>query len=74
MRGRRPLAVLASHWSMPALDRSLRTYPAEKPDRMIDYVLYRGAGRFCVVEQTVLDEAVASDHRALLIVLESRPE
>ncbi|MDG3006921.1 endonuclease/exonuclease/phosphatase family protein [Paludisphaera mucosa] len=48
----------------------LLTFPADKPDRQIDYVLVRPAPRWKVVESRVLDEPVASDHRPLLVVLE----
>jgi len=48
----------------------LLTFPADKPDRQIDYVLVRPASRWKVVESRVLDEPVASDHRPLLVVLE----
>jgi endonuclease/exonuclease/phosphatase family metal-dependent hydrolase len=45
------------------------TYPAERPVRQIDFVMCRPADRWKVVEVRVLDEAVASDHRALVAVL-----
>ena len=45
------------------------TFPADLPDRRIDYVMYRPAERWKLVEVRVLDEAVASDHRPLLAVL-----
>ena len=45
------------------------TFPADLPDRRIDYVMYRPAERWKVVEVRVLDEAVASDHRPVLAVL-----
>ncbi|WP_406694653.1 endonuclease/exonuclease/phosphatase family protein [Singulisphaera sp. Ch08] len=48
----------------------LSTFPSNKPSRQIDYVLYRPASRWKVVENRVLDEPVASDHRPLLVVLE----
>jgi endonuclease/exonuclease/phosphatase family metal-dependent hydrolase len=48
----------------------LPTYPADKPERQIDYVLVRPAPRWKVVETRVLDEPLASDHRPLLVVLE----
>lgn len=47
----------------------LLTFPAEKPDRWIDYVMVRPAERWEVVEARVLEEPVASDHRPLLAVL-----
>lgn len=49
------------------------TFPAEKPDRWIDYVMCRPANRWQVVEVRVLDEAAASDHRPVLAVLRRLP-
>ena len=48
----------------------LPTSPVVNPRRQIDYVLYRPGNRWRVVEVRVLDEAVASDHRPVLAVLE----
>jgi endonuclease/exonuclease/phosphatase family metal-dependent hydrolase len=54
-----------AHGSTP-----LATYPAAAPERMIDYVWLDTPGRAWSVESCrVLDEATASDHRALLVVL-----
>jgi endonuclease/exonuclease/phosphatase family metal-dependent hydrolase len=49
------------------------TFPAQKPDRWIDYILYRPAARWRFVESRVLDEPVASDHRPVLAVLRRVP-
>ena len=46
------------------------TIPVAKPVRQIDYILVRPKGRWKVVETQVLDEAVASDHRAIFAVIE----
>lgn len=46
------------------------TYPAAEPIKQIDYVLYRPATAFRVVEARVIDEPVASDHRPVLVVLD----
>ncbi|MBT5322710.1 MAG: endonuclease [Verrucomicrobiales bacterium] len=46
------------------------TVPVVKPMRQIDYILVRPKGRWKVVETKVLDEAVASDHRAIFAVIE----
>tara|TARA_R110002049_G_scaffold182485_2_gene350324 strand:+ start:58656 stop:59438 length:783 start_codon:yes stop_codon:yes gene_type:complete len=46
------------------------TIPVAKPTRQIDFVLFRPAKRWRVIETHVLDEAVASDHRAIFSVLE----
>jgi endonuclease/exonuclease/phosphatase family metal-dependent hydrolase len=46
------------------------TVPVAKPVRQIDYIFVRPKERWKVVETKVLDEAVASDHRAILAVIE----
>ncbi|MEX2172242.1 MAG: endonuclease/exonuclease/phosphatase family protein [Pirellulales bacterium] len=48
----------------------LPTFPSRQPVRQIDYVLYRPANRWRVIETRVIDESLASDHRPLLAVLE----
>lgn len=61
---------LLKAWTSAALDSPLLTSPATKPVRQIDFILFRPAGRWRVVEARVLDEAVASDHRPLFAILE----
>jgi endonuclease/exonuclease/phosphatase family metal-dependent hydrolase len=48
---------------------AILTFPADKPDHCIDYVMCRPAGRWKVMELRALDEPVASDHRPVLAVL-----
>jgi endonuclease/exonuclease/phosphatase family metal-dependent hydrolase len=45
------------------------TFPAAKPEKQIDYILFRPAAEWEVVECRVLDEAVASDHRGMMAAL-----
>jgi endonuclease/exonuclease/phosphatase family metal-dependent hydrolase len=52
---------------------SLFTYPSPKPVKHIDYVLCRPGKRFRVAESKVIAEAVASDHRPILAVVELVP-
>ena len=67
----KPMKLIAEKWTFAtAPDRGLLTIPAETPRRQIDYVLYRPAGRFRVIEAKVIAEPVASDHRPVLAVLE----
>jgi endonuclease/exonuclease/phosphatase family metal-dependent hydrolase len=47
----------------------LLTFPADKPEKWIDYVLVRPAEKWEVVEVRVIEESVASDHRPLLAVV-----
>ncbi len=48
------------------------TFPSDDPRREIDFIVYRPASRFTVVESRVIDEPIASDHRPLLLVVEFR--
>ncbi|MCB9866603.1 MAG: endonuclease/exonuclease/phosphatase family protein [Phycisphaerales bacterium] len=52
-----------------AAESNLLTYPADQPDRKIDYVLYRDQPGLRCVSCRVIPEAVASDHRPLLAEL-----
>jgi endonuclease/exonuclease/phosphatase family metal-dependent hydrolase len=47
-----------------------RTAPGRGRGPRNDYVLFRPAGRWRVIEATVIDETTASDHRPVLAVLE----
>jgi endonuclease/exonuclease/phosphatase family metal-dependent hydrolase len=69
LRDSRTLRQLAKEWSRVNA-KEMPTAPAQKPQSQLDYVLYRPANRWRVVEVRVLDEATASDHRPLLAVLE----
>lgn len=72
-----PIREFSKEWKIAGWDgadaKGILTFPADKPDRRIDYVMYRPADRWKVVEVRVLDEAVASDHRPVLTVLKRMP-
>ncbi|MBM3841308.1 MAG: endonuclease [Verrucomicrobia bacterium] len=61
---------LFEHWSDAAASSPAPTVPAGTPRSRIDYVLFRPASRWRVMETRVLDEPIASDHRPVLAVLE----
>ncbi|NIN71718.1 MAG: hypothetical protein GTO46_07255 [Gemmatimonadetes bacterium] len=63
------LALLKQHWHVPAKGEDRLTYPSDVPEREIDYIMYRPADRFEVVEHKVLHEPLVSDHRPVLIEL-----
>jgi len=63
------LADFATAWTR-ANQEPLSSFPAAKPVRQIDYVLYRPMDRWRVIEARVIEEPVASDHRPVLVVLE----
>ncbi len=63
------MALLGSHWQVPAKESDGLTFPADAPDREIDYILYRPRDRFEVVSHRVIAEPLASDHRPLILEL-----
>lgn len=68
----RTLREFAKRWTS-ASDEPLFTVPVDQPDRQIDFLMFRRADRWKVREAQVLPEAVASDHRAVLAILELLP-
>ena len=68
--GSKPIVALERGWTAAKAERPLLTSPAQAPRRQIDYIFFRPAARWRVVEVRVLDEAVASDHRPLFAVVE----
>lgn len=70
--GSRTLREFAKHWTRTN-DKPLPTVPVGKPNRQIDFVLFRPSNRWKVIEMSVLPEAIASDHRAVLAVIELLP-
>lgn len=70
----KPVMALKGKWTVATADAGLLTYPSARPIKQIDYVLFRPEGRFKSVAARVVDEAVASDHRPVVVVLEVRAE
>ena len=48
------------------------TIPSDSPRSEIDFIVFRPADRFEVVESRVIDEPVVSDHRPVLLVVDFR--
>lgn len=69
----RTLREFARSWTQ-ANGKPLFTVPVKAPSRQIDFVLFRSTDRWKSVRVKVLPESVASDHRAVLAVLELQPE
>jgi endonuclease/exonuclease/phosphatase family metal-dependent hydrolase len=63
------LQKLAETFRVPEKGADRNTFPSYGPEREIDFVMFRPAARFEVLEYRPLDEAVASDHRPVLMVL-----
>ena len=64
---------LLGEWSDTAAGQRFFTIPTDVPNRKIDYIFVRPATRWRTVETRALEEAVASDHRPVLAVLELKP-
>lgn len=65
------LTLLGTVWKRTN-ENAMPTIPVGKPSRQIDFILLHPANQWQAVETRVLDEAVASDHRAILSVVEFR--
>jgi endonuclease/exonuclease/phosphatase family metal-dependent hydrolase len=63
---------LASDWTALKKDGSGLTFPADTPDREIDFVMIRNRDEFETLEHRVIDEPIASDHRPILAVVRIR--
>ncbi|MEM7658390.1 MAG: endonuclease/exonuclease/phosphatase family protein [Bacteroidota bacterium] len=66
-----PIRILEKVWT-PAYGATgpQPTYPSSKPAKTIDYVMYQSADRWRVIFTEVIADPVASDHCAVLVVLE----
>jgi endonuclease/exonuclease/phosphatase family metal-dependent hydrolase len=69
-----PVTELLKKWKNAIDEAATPTAPATKPRSRIDYVFYRAASQFRVVESKVIPESIASDHRPVLAVLELSSE
>jgi len=67
-----PIAELLKKWNNAIDESATPTAPATDPRSRIDYIFYRPADHFRLVSSEVIPEAVASDHRPVLAVLELR--
>jgi endonuclease/exonuclease/phosphatase family metal-dependent hydrolase len=65
-----PMRALLRSWADAGADHPAPTCPAAAPTARIDYILFRPADRWRVVEYRVIEEKVASDHRPVAAVLE----
>lgn len=73
VRGSKTLRELETMWKHTA-DKHLATFPVSEPQRQIDFILCRPDKCWKVLEVSALDEAIASDHRAVFAQLEFLPD
>ncbi len=73
--GSKTINILEKHWgSSYNPNAPIPTFPSHAPDKKIDYVIFYPKERWKVVEREVLCDKVASDHCAVLVVLELLPK
>lgn len=69
--GSTPINILETHWtSTYNRSKPLYTYPSPYPDKKIDYIMYSPQERWKVINRQVIQDSIASDHCAYLVVFE----
>jgi len=66
------MSLVGGGWTLPEKGEDRLTFSSDNPRQEIDFFGYRPSGAFEVVEQRVIDEPVASDHRPVLLVVRMR--
>lgn len=66
------MMLLSASWAVPAKEEPALTFPADAPEREIDFILLRPADRFTVTDYRVVPESLASDHRPVLMTVRVR--
>ena len=64
------IMALKKGWTNATDSKGFFSFPSKEPNEQIDYIFFRPATCWRVVETKVLDEPIASDHRPILAVLE----
>jgi len=65
-----PVQRLLPHWTNAIEAPPAPSVPSQNPKSRIDYIFYRPASAFKLVETKVIDESMASDHRPVFAILE----
>jgi endonuclease/exonuclease/phosphatase family metal-dependent hydrolase len=68
--GSAPMVELLKTWTEAKSISPLKTSPSTNPKVQIDYVLYRPESALKLVSVEVINEAIASDHRPVLAMLQ----
>lgn len=64
------ITILKKYWNDSAEDNSAFTYSSENPQMRIDYIFFRPENKWNVLDYQVICDTIASDHCAVLSVLE----
>ncbi len=69
--GSTPIDILEEVWTASYNPEQIEpTYPSDKPTKKIDYVMFYPTDRWKVLKTQVIQDSIASDHCAYLVVLE----
>jgi len=69
--GSKPINILEEIWTASyRVDSLINTYPSDYPVSKIDYIMFYPENRWRVLETKVIQDTLASDHCAFLVVLE----
>lgn len=71
--GDEPITILEQRWTHAIDAERAPSAPSINPKSRIDYIFFRDQNAFRVISSEVLPEAMASDHRPVLAVLEPQP-
>jgi endonuclease/exonuclease/phosphatase family metal-dependent hydrolase len=66
------MSLIRGGWALPDKGVDRLTFSSDDPRMEIDFIAYRPGEVFEVLEHRVIDEPVASDHRAVLLTLRMR--
>jgi endonuclease/exonuclease/phosphatase family metal-dependent hydrolase len=64
--------LIGETFTIPDKEGDRLTFSSDRPRVEIDFIAWRPAERFAVVESRVIDEPVASDHRPVFLAVEIR--
>ncbi|MCK5638676.1 MAG: endonuclease/exonuclease/phosphatase family protein [Flavobacteriaceae bacterium] len=64
------LKILQNYW-VPTYNKNnpKSTFPADHPQKKIDYILYAPKNKWKVISQNVVNDSIASDHRPYIVRL-----
>jgi endonuclease/exonuclease/phosphatase family metal-dependent hydrolase len=69
--GSLPIAILEEIWSSTYDKQNpAATFPSDHPEKKIDYVMFSPRASWKVLEKRVIQDPIASDHCAYLVILE----
>ena len=64
-----PIKILLKQWINAIDENASPSAPSSKPRSRIDYIFYRSASQFEMIESKVIEEPMASDHRPVFAIL-----